>query len=91
MNLTFEPTVTWGTIFQTIALVAAIVVGWFRVKADIMIIKSDVQGLQSASDNFTKALEQLGSVLTQVAVQDNRILNIEKRLDELAHGKGFVT
>jgi hypothetical protein len=39
---------------------------------------------------LTEAFRQLGKVLTQVAIQDNRINNMEKRLDELAHGKGIV-
>jgi len=89
--LTFEPTVTWGTIFQTIALLTGIIGGWVKVKSDIVAIKHDVQSLELSTEGFGKALNQLSNVLTQVAVQDNRLLNMEKRLDELAHGKGFVT
>jgi hypothetical protein len=34
--------------------------------------------------------QQLGSILTQVAVQDTRINRIETDIVELRHGKGFV-
>ena len=55
-----------------------------------MIVKHDIHYLQESHKSLTEAFRQLGKVLTQVAVQDNRIHIMEKRLDELAHGQGFV-
>jgi len=88
--VTFESTITLGAIIQTIALLAAIISGWVRLNAKITEIETDVKSLQRASEGFGRALNQLSNILTQVAVQDNRMLNLEKRFDELSHGKGFI-
>lgn len=89
-GFSIEPTITWGTIIQTIALLAGFLGAWLKIQADLLTVKGDVKSLQSSSDSFSRALQQLSVVLTQVAVQDNRLVNMEKRLDELAHGKGFI-
>lgn len=60
------------------------------MKNDINIVKSDVNYLQQSHKALTEAFGQLGKILTSVAVQDTRINMIDKKLDELAHGKGYV-
>lgn len=62
----------------------------YTMKGDIMIVKHDLHYLQESHKTLTEAFRQLGKVLTQVAVQDERINNVEKRVDDLAHGKGMV-
>lgn len=90
MNILFEPTVTLGAIAQTLVLLGGII-GWgMKINTDISSIKTDISNLQTSNKNFAQAFNQLGTILTQVAVQDNRILNVERRTDELAHGKGFI-
>lgn len=90
MNVLFEPTITLGAIAQTLVLLGGII-GWgIKINSDIVSVKTDIANLQSNNKNFAQAFNQLGNILTQVAVQDNRILNIEKRADELAHGRGFI-
>lgn len=88
--ITFEPTITLGAIAQTIALLGGIITWGMHLNKDIALIKADINNLQSSHRNFSEAFKQLGQILTQVAVQDTRLLNTEKRLDELAHGRGFV-
>ena len=62
----------------------------YNMKGDITIVKHDIHYLQQSHKALTEAFTQLGKVLTQVAVQDQRMNMVEKRLDELSHGKGFV-
>jgi len=88
--ITFEPTITLGAVIQTAVLLGGIVGGWIRLNVKISEIENEVKRLQTSSEGFGQALKQLSSILTQVAVQDNRMLNLEKRFDELAHGKGFI-
>lgn len=88
--LTFEPTITYGAILQTLVLLGGIVTWGMKLNTDISLIKADISNLQGSSRNFAQAFTQLGQILTQIAVQDNRILTLDKRVDELAHGKGFV-
>jgi len=62
----------------------------WTMKSDILVIKTDIGYLQRAQQNTAESLKQFGAVLTSGAVRDARIAMIEKRIDELAHGKGFI-
>jgi len=59
----------------------------YSMKGDITIVKHDLHYLQESHKSLTEAFKQLGKILTQVAVQDNRINHMEKRLDELSTTK----
>ena len=63
---------------------------FFAMRADINVLKHDIEALQEIQSNTTSALDSLSRILTQVAVQDSRINMIEKQLDELRHGKGLI-
>ena len=88
--ISFEPTVSAGLIGQTAILLAGIISGWIRLTAKLSQMEVDIKNLQTSSEGFGKSFEQLSKILTQVAVQDVRILNVEKDVDELRHHKGFV-
>jgi hypothetical protein len=60
------------------------------MKSDIVLLQNDVTHLEKAQEAMTEAFTNMGKVLTAVAVQDTRISMIEKKLDELSHGKGYV-
>ncbi len=62
----------------------------WTMKGDIIMIKSDISYLQKSQTVLSEAFNQFGKVLTAVAVQDNRMSMVEKRVDELAHGLGFI-
>ncbi len=72
-----------GVIGSTMALL-------YNMKGDITIVKHDIHYLQESHKALTEAFTQLGKVLTQVAVQDNRINMVEQKLNELSHGHGFI-
>lgn len=89
-GVTFEPTITAGLIVQTIVLGITFTIFLQNMKNQLALIKSDVSYLQKSQENLAEAFTQLGKILTQVAVQDNRINMVEKKIDELSHGKGIV-
>ena len=62
----------------------------WTMKGDINIVKNDIRYLQESQKALTEAFSQLGKILTSVAVQDARINMIEKKIDELSHGQGYV-
>lgn len=62
----------------------------WTMKGDINIVKNDIRYLQDSQKALAEAFSQLGKILTSVAVQDTRLTMIEKKLDELAHGHGYV-
>lgn len=88
--IVFEPTITFGLIIQTAILGTTIYTFLYNMKNQLLLMKNDIEHLEDAQKALAEAFKQLGTILTSVAVQDNRLTMIEKRIDELAHGKGLV-
>lgn len=88
--ISFDPSITFGAILQTLVLLGGILAWGMKLNTDISLIKADISNLQSSNKNFSATFSQLGNVLTQIAVQDTRISNIDKRITDLSHGRGFV-
>jgi len=86
-----EYTVSFGNILTIVSVVGSVMALVFKMQGDLTIVKHDVHYLQDNIKALTEAFAQLGKVLTQVAVQDQRINMIEKDIDEIRHGKGLVT
>lgn len=82
--------VSLGNILTILSVVGAVMTFIFTMKGDINIVKSDIHYLQESQKSLTEAFSQLGKILTSVAVQDTRITMVEKKIDELAHGQGYV-
>lgn len=75
------------TILSVLGSVGAFI---WSMRGELGLIRRDIVYLQESHRSLTEAFNQLGRILTQVAVQDQRINMLEKRVDELAHGKGIV-
>ena len=86
----FEFTITLGNVLTIISVVGAVMTFIWTMRGDINIVKNDIRYLQESQKALTEAFSQLGKILTSVAVQDARISMIEKKMDELAHGRGYV-
>ena len=85
-----DPTITAGNLLTIISVVGSVFAFIWTMKSDIGIVKRDIDYLQQSHKALTEAFNQLGKILTQVAVQDQRINMLEKRVEELSHGKGYV-
>ncbi len=85
-----EYSISLGNILTILSVVGSVMAFIWTMKTDIIIIKSDVSYLQKSQAVLTEAFSQFGKVLTTIAVQDSRITMTEKKIDEMAHGKGFV-
>ncbi len=88
--MVIEWTMTIGSLLQTFVISLGVIGAFYAMKQDISLLKNDIKHLNEGQKALTEAFTQLGKILTQVAVQDNRINMIEKRMDEMAHGQGFV-
>lgn len=62
----------------------------WSMRGELGVVRRDIQYLQDSHKALTEAFNQLGKILTQVAVQDQRINTLESRVNELAHGRGYV-
>lgn len=86
----FENSITLGNLLTIFSVLGSVTAFIWSMKAEIGIVKRDIDYLQQSHKALTEAFNQLGKILTQVAVQDQRINMPEKRVDELSHGKGYV-
>lgn len=87
-------TLDTGTTLQIVQVIMYLVgVVYFvaMIKADIRVVRHDMAALKSRQDILNDAFMQLTTILTKVAVQDQRIAGIEEDIREIKHGKGFVT
>ncbi len=80
-------TISVSNIFTVLCVMGSTMALLYSMKGDITIVKHDLHYLQESHKSLTEAFKQLGKILTQVAVQDNRINHMEKRLDELSTTK----
>ena len=87
---TIEYAISLGNIITILAVVGSVFTFIWTMKSDILTIRIDVSYLQDSLKTLTETFSQLGKILTQIAVQDQRINMVEKRVDEIAHGKGLV-
>lgn len=88
--MTFVSDITLGNILTIISVFGSVSAFIWSLKTEVGIIKRDIDYLQQSHKALTEAFNQLGKILTQVALQDQRINMLEKRVDEIAHGKGLV-
>lgn len=79
-----------GPVLQVIIMSATVMAIFFGLRGEVRVLRHDVRHLESRFDQLAESFKQIGAVLTQVAVQDTRLSMIEKHIDEMRHGKGFV-
>jgi hypothetical protein len=74
-----------------VALLTFGAIGFFlALRNDIISLRGDISHIRESQKSLQDAFSQLNSILTKVAVQDVRLNMIDKKLDELSHGMGFV-
>jgi len=79
----FSWTISIGTIIEVVTIIGGGSTFLWSMKYRIDQMTTDIHDLKTE-------IGKLSEVLTKLAVQDQRILSIEKNLDELRHGIGFV-
>jgi hypothetical protein len=83
-------TINLGHILTIIVLVTGGAGVFYALRTDVVVIKNDMSALKSRQDALGEAFTQLGNILTKVAVQDERLNQMSKTIDEMRHGQGFV-
>lgn len=78
------------SIFKILLAGASLVGFFFALRNEVTSIKSEITYIKENQKQLSEAFSQLGSILTKVAVQDTRLNMLEKKIDELSHGLGFV-
>lgn len=88
------PLIDWsvsvGNLLQILVIVTGGVSVFFTLRSDVRVIRHDMQNMKERQDALNEAFKQLGTILTQVAIQDQRLVQMADEIKELKHGRGFV-
>lgn len=79
-----------GHILQILVMAATVIGVFYGMRGEVRVLRHDVRHIEKQLEHLSEAFSQLGNILTKVAVQDARLSMIEKHVDELKHGRGFV-
>lgn len=93
----FNYTISWGEIFAGCSGLCAAAAFLFRKGGDIAKLNMAVENALTEISELKQEISKIGQILTQVAVQNERMDNMgqrqnlmDRRLDELRHGDGWV-
>lgn len=84
------PYLSVDNILKAVAIFGGVISFVVYLRTELTQLKSDVSQIKEHQRVLMDNLKQLNTVLTQIAVQDARLNMVEKDIDELRHGKGFV-
>lgn len=79
----FDWHVSIGTLIEVIAILAGGLFFLWGMKARVDMMAVELASLKSE-------IAKLSDILTKLAVQDQRILNVESDIKDLRHGIGFI-
>jgi len=82
--------VSVGNIINMMLLIVGALMFFLNLKNEIRSLRFGLKQVEVKQEALSDAFKQLGVILTQVAVQDTRLQMIEKSVDELRHGQGYV-
>lgn len=82
---------TFDNIVRTLTIISGIIGFIVYIHKEITRLRSDVAAIKEHQKLLMDAIKQLNNILTQIAVQEARLNMIEKDIDEIRHGKGFIS
>ena len=83
-------TINVGNLITIFTIVGGGIFALSNMQSSIISLREDVLHIEKRQDSLNEAFNQLGKILTQVAVQDSRLNMVEKNIDELRHGRGYI-
>lgn len=79
-----------SAILQGVSILSGIIGAFFWLRSELINLRGDINQIKEHQKILMDSLKQLNTILTQIAVQDARINMIEKDIDELRHGQGYI-
>lgn len=85
------PFLTADNIIKVIAIFGSIISFVVFIHSKLTQLSSDVSQIKEHQKTLMDSLNQINNILTKIAVQDTRLNMLEKDIDELRHGQGFIS
>lgn len=82
--------VSVDAIVRGLALVGSVIAFLVYVRSEIIGLKKEVINIKDQQKLLLDSIQQINNILTKIAVQETRLNMIEKDIDELRHGQGFI-
>lgn len=82
-GIIFDWRISIGTIFEVVSILCGGVFFLYSMKGRIDLMSLELGALKAD-------ISKLADIITRLAVQDQRILNIENDISEMRHGIGFI-
>jgi hypothetical protein len=60
------------------------------IRSDVKILRVQMEAIKDNLKILNDSMTKVGDCLTTIAVQNNRLSNLEEDIRELKHGKGFI-
>lgn len=86
----FDWSISLGQLGSALTSLVAIVWVFAMMRSDIRSVQQSIGYLEKKQTVLTDALVQLSTILTKIAVQDTRLAMLDKSIDELRHGQGYI-
>lgn len=77
-------------LLQCLAIIVLAVLFVVMIKADVKVLKVQMEGITDNLKILNNSFSKLSDVLSATAVQAQRISRVEEDIRELRHGRGFV-
>ena len=83
MGMTIDPAIRVGDLITLAAfLLGGLSFAW-SMRGDLKMLARDVRA-------HGQKIDKLETIITAQAVQDQRITDLDRRIEELRHGRGFI-
>lgn len=62
----------------------------WALKSDVRLLTKELESMTGRLGGLEKKWEKVADALTALAVQEVRLNSIDRRIDDLQHGRGFI-
>ena len=79
-------TITLGTIIEMAGVGAGGLLFLMRFSSTVKLFSYRVENIEKTTEEHGRSLSSLTTAMVSIAIQDERINNLSKRIDNLSHG-----
>lgn len=83
-------TVSFSNIVQMIVMTATVASIFYAMRWEVRLLSHDVKAIEKRLESLAESFKQLGMILTQMAVQENRLNMIERSIENIKDGHGYA-
>lgn len=88
--MTFDLTITLSAILTLFGMAMGAVGLYVMLRLMLKEFGMRLSGLERATAQQGTEIVELRKLVTQIAVQNERLNSIDRRIEDLSHGRGFV-